>query len=138
MPSVKIYISFIMSERFLCGGKMADNRIYKSAFAAVYPMYVKKLERKGIEKPEAEVNACIFWLTGYNQEQLQHALDAKEDFKTFFEHALHINENAKNIKGVICGYRVEGIKDPLMQQIRYLDKLVDDLARGKSLEKVLN
>jgi len=117
---------------------MADNRIYKTAFASVYPMYVKKLERKNIEKPEDKVNACIFWLTGCNQEQLQHVLDTKEDFESFFEHAPHFNEQAKNIKGVICGYRVEEIKDPLMQKIRYLDKLVDELARGKSLEKVLN
>jgi hypothetical protein len=117
---------------------MPENRIYKMAFASVYPMYVNKLDRKGIEKPEDKVNACIFWLTGYSEKQLQHALDAKEDFKSFFEHAPHFNEHAKNIKGVICGYRVEEIKDPLMQQIRYLDKLVDELARGKSLEKVLD
>lgn len=117
---------------------MANTRIFKTAFASVYPMYVRKLESKGIENAEDRVNACIFWLTGYNQEQLQHALDTKEDFDTFFEHAPHLNEHAKNIKGVICGYRVEEIKDPLMQQIRYLDKLIDELARGKSLEKVLN
>ncbi len=117
---------------------MADNRVFRMAIASVYPMYVKKLERKGIEKPEDKVDACIFWLTGYNQAQLQRALDTKEDFESFFEHAPHFNEHAKNIKGVICGYRVEEIKDPLMQQIRYLDKLVDELARGKSLEKVLN
>ncbi len=117
---------------------MADNRVFKTAFATVYPMYVNKLERKGIENAAGKLNACIFWLTGYNQEQLQHALDIKEDFDSFFEHAPHFNEHAKNIKGVICGYRVEEIKDPRMQQIRYLDKLVDELARGKSLEKVLN
>jgi hypothetical protein len=118
--------------------KMADDRIFKTAFADVYPMYVKKLEGKNVEKAKEKVDACIFWLTGYSQEQLQHALDAKEDFESLFEHAPHFNEHAKNIKGVICGYRVEEIKDPLMQKIRYLDKLVDELARGKSLEKVLN
>ncbi len=117
---------------------MDNNRVFKTAFAGVYPMYVNKLERKNIEKAQDKVNACIFWLTGYNQEQLQHALDTKEDFGSFFEHAPHFNERAKNIKGVICGYRVEEITDPLMQQIRYLDKLVDELARGKSLERVLN
>jgi hypothetical protein len=123
-----------------CGcaeGKMADNRIFKMAFEKVYPLYVKKLERKGIEKSKDKVNACIFWLTGYNQEQLQHALDAKQDIESFFNGAPHFNERAQNIKGVICGYRVEEIKDPLMQRIRFLDKLIDELARGKSLEKVL-
>ncbi len=117
---------------------MANTRVFKTAFAGVYPLYVKKLERKGIDKAEDKVKACIFWLTGYNQEQLQHAIDTKEDFHSFFGHAPHFNEHAKNIKGVICGHRVEEIQDPLMQQIRYLDKLVDELARGKSLEKVLN
>jgi len=117
---------------------MADNRIFRTAFASVYPMYVKKLERKGIESPENKVNACIFWLTGYNQEQLQHAIDTKQDFESFFERAPHLNEHARNIKGVICGYRVEEIKDPLMQKIRYLDKLIDELAHGRSLEKVLS
>lgn len=117
---------------------MADNRVFKMALANVYPMYVKKLERKNIGNAKDKVDACIFWLTGYNQEQLQHALDTKEDFKSFFEHAPCFNENAKNIKGVICGYRVEEIKDPLMQQIRYLDRLIDEIARGKSIEKALN
>lgn len=117
---------------------MPNNRIFKTAFASVYPMYVNKLKRKGVEKPEDKVNACIFWLTGYDQEQLQQALDTKVDFERFFERAPRFNEQSKNIKGVICGYRVEEIKDPLMQKIRYLDKLVDELARGKSLEKVLN
>jgi len=117
---------------------MANDRVFKTAFASVYPMYVKKLERKSVEKAKDKVDACIFWLTGYNQNQLHHALDTEEDFENFFGHAPHINEHAKNIKGVICGYRVEEIKDPLMQQIRYLDKLIDELARGKSLEKVLN
>lgn len=117
---------------------MADHRIFKIAFTSVYPLYLKKLERKGIEKPEDKVNACIFWLTGYNQKQLKHALDANADFESFFGRAPHFNEHAKNIKGVICGYRVEDIKDPLMQRIRYLDKLIDELARGKSLDKVLD
>ncbi len=117
---------------------MTNDRIFKMALASVYPMYVKKLERKGIERPEDKVDACIFWLTGYSQEQLKHALDTKEDFENFFKHAPHLNEHAKKIEGVICGYRVEEIKDPLMQQIRYLDKLVDELARGKSLERVLD
>jgi hypothetical protein len=111
--------------------EMTDNRISKTAFAGIYPMYVKKLERKSIEMAKDKVDACIFWLTGYNQEQLQHALDTNEDFKSFFEHAPHFNKHAKNIKGVICGHRVEEIIDPLMQKIRYLDKLVDELARGR-------
>ena len=117
---------------------MDNSRVFKMAFAGVYPMYVKKLERKGIEKPKDKVDACIFWLTGYNQEQLQQALDTKEDFEGFFGHAPRFNKLAKNIKGVICGYRVEEINDPLMQKIRYLDKLIDELARGKSIEKVLD
>jgi hypothetical protein len=120
------------------GDEMADNRIFETAFASVYPLYVKKLERKGIEKAKDKVDSCIIWLTGYNQDQLQHALETKEDFKGFFERAPQFNQNAKNIKGVICGYRVEEIKDPLMRKIRYLDKLIDELARGKSLEKVLD
>jgi hypothetical protein len=92
----------------------------------------KNWSAKKFEKPEDKVNPCIFCLIGYNQEQLRHAPDTKEDFKGFFGHAPHFNENAKNIKGVICGYPVEEIKDPLMRQIRYLDKLIDELARGKS------
>lgn len=117
---------------------MANDRVFKMAFAGVYPAYVNKLERKGIEKAKDKVDACICWLTGYDQKQLQKALDTEVDFENFFKHAPHFNERAKNIKGVICGYRVEEIKDPLMQQIRYLDKLIDELARGKSLEKVLD
>jgi hypothetical protein len=116
---------------------MAENRIFKMAFASVYPLYVNKLERKGIEKPGNKVDACIIWLTGYDQRQLRRALDAKVDLESFFEHAPHLNEKAKNIKGTICGHRVEDIEDPLMQKIRYLDKLIDELARGKSWEKIL-
>lgn len=117
---------------------MADNRIFEMAFASVYPLLVKKLEHKGIEKAKDKVDSCIFWLTGYNREQLQHAIDTKVDFRGFFEHAPQFNAHAKNIKGVICGHRVEEITDSLMQKIRYLDKLIDELARGKSLEKVLD
>ena len=123
----------------VCGEEtMADARIAKMSFATVYPLYVKKLERKKIEKPKDKVDACISWLTGYGPKQLQHALDIKSDFKSFFEQAPQLNSKARNIKGVICGYRIEEIKDPLMRRIRYLDKLVDELARGKSLEKVLD
>ncbi len=110
-------------------------RIFKTSFASVYPHYITKAEKKG--KTKQEVDQIILWLTGYNQQKLQQQLDAKIDFETFFAQAPQINPNVTKITGVICGYRVEEIEDKLMQQIRYLDKLVDELAKGKAMEKIL-
>ncbi len=105
------------------------------AYANVYPMYIKKAEAKG--RTKEEVDEIIFWLTGYNQKTLQDVLDKKIDFETFFAEAPLLNTNVSKITGVICGYRVEYIEDPLMQKIRYLDKMVDELAKGKTMEKIL-
>lgn len=110
-------------------------RIYALSFASVYPLYIKKVERKG--RTKAEVDEIIFWLTGYNQKTLQQQIDQKSSFETFFAKAPKINPNASKITGVICGYRVEEIEDKLVQQVRYLDKLVDELAKGKTMEKIL-
>jgi hypothetical protein len=115
--------------------KMNNTRIFKTPLASVYPFYVQKAEKKGYTK--AEVDVLIFWLTGYNEETLQQQIDQGCDFETFFAQAPRMNPNVSKITGVICGYRVEEIGDPLMQKIRYLDKLVDELARGKALEKIL-
>jgi hypothetical protein len=104
-------------------------------FASVYPLYIQKAERKG--RTKAEVDAIIHWLTGYDDRTLRQQIDRKSDFETFFAQAPRINPNVSKITGVICGYRVEAIDDKLMQQIRYLDKLVDELAKGKGLEKIL-
>ena len=105
------------------------------AFASVYPLYVAKAERKGRSK--AEVDAIIFWLTGYDSAELQRLLESKTDFETFFKEAPSIHPNVSKITGVICGYRVEEIEDDLMRHIRYLDKLIDELAKGKAMEKIL-
>ncbi|NOW96855.1 hypothetical protein FHW89_003530 [Mucilaginibacter sp. SG564] len=105
------------------------------SFAGVYPHYIQKAERKG--RTKAEVDEIIFWLTGYNQQTLQQHLDNKTDFENFFAQAPQINPNVSKITGMICGYRVEEIEDKLMQQVRYLDKLVDELAKGKAMEKIL-
>jgi hypothetical protein len=105
------------------------------SFASVYPYYIQKAEKK--ERTKAEVDEIIFWLTGYNQQTLQQHIDNKTDFETFFAQAPQINPNVSKITGVICGYRVEEIEDKLMQQIRYLDKLVDELAKGRPMEKIL-
>lgn len=112
----------------------ANTRIYKMSFAGVYPHYIAKAEKKG--RTKAEVDEIIFWLTGYDEAQLQEILDNKTDFETFFSNA-KIHPNASKITGVICGYRIEDIEDKLMQQIRYLDKMVDELAKGKAMEKIL-
>lgn len=109
-------------------------RVFKMSFAGVYPHYVAKVEKKG--RTVAELHEVIFWLTGYDESQLQKILSDKTDFQNFFENAPKFNLNAAKITGVICGYRVEEIQDPLMQKIRYLDKLVDELAKGKALEKI--
>jgi hypothetical protein len=114
---------------------MAKHRIFTTSFASVYPYYVQKAEKKG--KTKAEVDTIILWLTGYDQQSFQKQLDTKVDFETFFAEAPQLNPNVTKITGVICGHRVEEIEDELMQKIRYLDKLVDELARGKAMEKIL-
>ncbi|MGI9580802.1 DUF2200 domain-containing protein [Chryseobacterium sp. RRHN12] len=114
---------------------MQNTRIFAMPFASVYPHYVQKAERKG--RTKEEVHEIIFWLTGYNEKELQEILDLKTDLKTFFEKAPQINPNVSLIKGIICGYRVEEIEDELMRNIRYMDKLIDELAKGKKMEKIL-
>lgn len=111
------------------------HRIYTTSFASVYPYYVKKAETKGRKK--SELDAIICWLTGYNQRQLEGQLKKQKDFETFFKEAPKLNPSRTLIKGVICGVRVEDIQDPLMREIRYLDKLVDELAKGKAMNKIL-
>lgn len=114
---------------------MAEHRIFATPFAKVYPMYVQKAERKG--RTKEEVDQVICWLTGYDQAGLQKQIDQESDFKTFFAQAPAMHPNAPLIKGVVCGVRVEDLDDPLMQKIRWLDKLVDELAKGKAMEKIL-
>lgn len=114
---------------------MNKERIYKLVFASVYPLYIKKAEAKG--RTKEEVDTIIFWLTGYNGQSLQKHIDQKSDFQRFFAEAPEMNPNASKITGVICGYRVEEIEDALIRKIRYLDKLVDELAKGKKMEKIL-
>ena len=115
--------------------KLDNARIFKMPFAKVYPLYIQKAEKKG--RAKAEVDAIIFWLTGYNKQTLQQQIDKNNDFETFFAQAPEINSNVSKITGVICGYRVEDIEDKLMQRIRYLDKLIDEMAKGKTMEKIL-
>jgi len=105
------------------------------SFAGVYPMYIQKAEKKGRSKEE--VDTIIFWLTGYDKQTLQQQIDKRSDLETFFAEAPEMNPNVSKITGVICGYRVEEIEDKLMQKVRYLDKLVDELAKGKAMEKIL-
>ena len=112
----------------------AGHRIFTTTVASVYPHYVAKVEKKG--RTRAELDAVIEWLTGYDDAELRHHLDAGTTFEDFFAGA-HLNPNVSQVTGMICGVRVETIEDPLMQRIRYLDKLVDELAKGKALEKVL-
>jgi hypothetical protein len=114
---------------------MENHRVFKISFAGVYPHYIQKAEKKG--RTKAEVDIIICWLTGYTQQALQQQIDQRTDLETFFAQAPHINENAFKITGVICGYRVEAIENKLMQQIRYMDKLIDELAKGKAMEKIL-
>lgn len=114
---------------------MANERIYKMTFAQVYPLYVNKVERKGRSK--SEVNEVISWLTGYGEKEINDLINSYVDFENFFNDAPKLNPNRKKITGVICGVRVEDIKEPLMQEIRYLDKLVDEIAKGKAMEKIL-
>lgn len=114
---------------------MDQARIFATPFASIYPLYIQKAEKKG--RTKADVDAIIFWLTGYSTQTLQEQIDKNVDFETFFAEAPQINPNVSKITGVICGYRVEEIDDKLMQKIRYLDKLVDELAKGKAMEKIL-
>lgn len=111
-----------------------NHRIYKTPFSAVYPMYIQKAERKG--RTKAEVDEIIRWLTGYDENTLNTLIETGVDFETFFNNA-KINPDADKITGVICGIRVEEIQDPLMQKIRWLDKLIDELAKGKPMDKIL-
>jgi hypothetical protein len=110
-------------------------RVYKMTFASVYPLYIKKVERKGHTKEE--VDTVIFWLTGYDAKTLQEQIDRKTDFETFFAEAPELNPNAPKITGMICGYRIEEIEDELMRKVRYMDKLVDEVAKGRAMEKIL-
>jgi hypothetical protein len=114
---------------------MSGHRIFSTAFASVYPIYVQKAERKG--RTKAEVDRVICWLTGYDQVGLQRQIELKTDFTTFFGQAPKMNPNSSLITGVVCGVRVEEVEDPLMKKIRQLDKLIDELAKGKAIEKVL-
>ncbi len=114
---------------------MAKHRIYTTSVASVYPHYVKKAEKKG--RTKAEVDEIIRWLTGYRQEELEAHLENGTDFETFFADARRPNPSRELIKGVVCGVRVEDVEEPTMREIRYLDKLVDELARGKAMEKIL-
>lgn len=114
---------------------MTGHRVYKISFASVYPHYVTKAEKKG--RTRAEVDEIILWLTGYSAAQLEAHLADKTTFEDFYGQAPRMNPARSEIKGLICGIRVENIEDPLMQEIRYLDKLIDELARGKAMEKIL-
>jgi len=114
---------------------MTKPRIYTMSFASVYPMYIQKAERKG--RTKAEVDEIIFWLTGHRAKSLQGAIEAKIDLETFFADAPRFQPNASLIKGVVCGIRVEEIKDETTRKVRYLDKLIDELAKGKAMEKIL-
>lgn len=111
------------------------HRIFTTSFASVYPLYVAKAEKKG--RTKAEVDAVIRWLTGYSARELEEHLKAGTDFETFFQRAPRMNPSRVLIKGVVCGVRVEEVQDPTMREIRYLDKLVDELAKGKALDKIL-
>jgi hypothetical protein len=111
------------------------HQVFAMKFSEVYPLYIQKAERKN--RTKEEVDQIICWLTGYNQAGLQRQINQGNDFETFFAQAPAINPNSSLIKGVVCGVRVEEIEDPLMQKIRYLDKLIDELAKGKAMEKIL-
>lgn len=112
-----------------------NQRVFAMSFASIYPLYNQKVEKKG--RTQAEVDEVICWLTGYDKAGLQKQIEDKVDLETFFAQAPEINPNVSLIKGVICGYRVEEIEDDLMQKIRYMDKLIDELAKGKKMEKIL-
>ena len=110
-------------------------RVFAYSFASIYKLYIQKVERKG--RTQADLDTVIFWLTGYNKKTLQQQIDNNNDLETFFAQAPQMNQNVSKITGVICGYRVEEIEDKLMQKIRYMDKLVDEVAKGKTMEKIL-
>jgi hypothetical protein len=114
---------------------MAKPRIYTMSFATVYPLYIAKVERKG--RTKEEVDEIIYWLTGYDQKKLQALLKKQTDVETFFAEAPCLNPSRVSIKGMICGVRIEDIEEPTMREIRYLDKLIDELAKGKTMEKIL-
>lgn len=114
---------------------MSHERLFRTAFSAIYPLYRNKLERKG--RTQQELDQVIRWLTGYSAEGLQQRLQDGSDLQAFFEQAPALHPNSTLIRGVVCGVRVEDVQDPLMQKIRYLDKLVDELAKGKAMDKVL-
>ncbi|MDX2005919.1 MAG: DUF2200 domain-containing protein [Meiothermus sp.] len=114
---------------------MTKHRIFTTKFSGVYPLYVQKAERKN--RTKAEVDQIICWLTGFSQAELEEQIEQQTDFETFFARAPSIHPNSTLITGVVCGVRVEEVEDPLMQKIRYLDKLIDELAKGKTLEKIL-
>ncbi|WP_345083576.1 DUF2200 domain-containing protein [Nemorincola caseinilytica] len=114
---------------------MDNTRVYRMSFASVYPLYIQKAERKG--RTKEEVDTVIFWLTGYDAKTLQQQIDRKSDFETFFAEAPELNPNVSKITGMICGYRIEEIEDELMRKVRYMDKLIDELAKGRAMEKIL-
>lgn len=114
---------------------MPKHRIYTVSFASVYPLYISKVEKKG--RTKSEVDEIICWLTGYTQDEMEEQLRRQTDFETFFKDASFLNPLRTLIKGVVCGVRVEDIKEPTLQEIRYLDKLIDELAKGKSMDKIL-
>lgn len=114
---------------------MTKHRIYTTSFSSVYPHYVTKAEKKG--RTKIDVDEIICWLTGYSQQELDATIEKQTDFKTFFAEAPQLNPSRTLIKGVVCGIRVENIEEPIMQEIRYLDKLIDELAKGKTMEKIL-
>lgn len=114
---------------------MNKERIYRLQFSSVYPLYIKKVESKG--RTKEEVDEVIRWLTGYTMKGIEKQIEKKNDFETFFAEAPKFNPNASKITGVICGYRVEEIEDEVIRKMRYLDKLVDELAKGKKMEKIL-
>ena len=114
---------------------MAEHKIYTMKFSGVYPLYIKKVERKS--RTKAEVDEIICWLTGYDQASLENQIEKGVDFRTFFAEAPQMHPNCSLIKGVICGVRIEEIEDPLMRNIRYMDKLIDELAKGRKMEKIL-
>lgn len=114
---------------------MTKHHIYTMSVASVYPYYLTKVEKKG--RTKTEVDEIIRWLTGYTQEDLEEQLENQTDFETFFAEAPQLNPSRELIKGVVCGVRVEDIEEPIMKQIRYLDKLIDELAKGKAMEKIL-
>ena len=114
---------------------MARHRIYSTPFAKIYPMYVQKAERK--QRTKEEVDQVICWLTGYDQAGLEKQIEEQNDLETFFAEAPALHPNSSLIKGVVCGVRVEDVEDQLMQKIRYLDKLIDELAKGKAMDKIL-